>query len=104
MWQIKLSLIECLAEEFIPIQVGIYHIDFNPPEKDGFDDKTGEALIQREDDKPETVLKRLNVYHDQTKPLTDFYKTVSDKSNLKFFKVDGSKSVEKVFEEISNQI
>ena len=81
-----------------------YHIDFNPPEKDGFDDKTGEALIQREDDKPETVLKRLNVYHDQTKPLTDFYKTVSDKSNLKFFKVDGSKSVEKVFEEISNQI
>ena len=81
-----------------------YHIDFNPPKKDGFDDKTGEALIQREDDKPETVLKRLNVYHDQTKPLTDFYKTVSDKSNLKFFKVDGSKSVEKVFEEISNQI
>ena len=81
-----------------------YHIDFNPPEKDGFDDKTGEALIQREDDKPETVLKRLNVYHEQTKPLTDFYKTVSDKSNLKFFKVDGSKSVEKVFEEISNQI
>ncbi len=81
-----------------------YHIDFNPPEKDGFDDKTGEALIQREDDKPETVLKRLNVYHEQTKPLTDFYKTVSDKSNLNFFKVDGSKSVEKVFEEISNQI
>ena len=81
-----------------------YHIEYNPPKVEGIDDETGEPLIQREDDKPETVLKRLNVYHEQTKHLTDFYKTVSDKSNLNFFKVDGSKSVEKVFEEISNQI
>ena len=56
-----------------------YHVDFNPPEKKGFDNETGEPLIQREDDKPETVLKRLNVYHEQTKPLTDFYTILSDK-------------------------
>ena len=81
-----------------------YHIKFNPPEKEGFDNETGDPLIQREDDKPETVLKRLNVYHEQTKPLTDFYKNLSNIGTLKFFKVDGSKSVDKVFEQISNQI
>ena len=81
-----------------------YHIDFNPPDKEGFDNETGDPLIQREDDKPETVLKRLDVYHEQTRPLTDFYKNLSNHGVLKFFKIDGSKSVEKVYEQISNQI
>ena len=81
-----------------------YHVDFNPPEKKGFDNETGEPLIQREDDKPETVLKRLNVYHDQTKPLTDFYTILSDKGILKFFKINGSNSVNEVFQDISEQI
>ena len=81
-----------------------YHVDFNPPEKKGFDNETGEPLIQREDDKPETVLKRLNVYHEQTKPLTDFYTILSDKGVLKFFKVNGSNSVNEVFQGISEQI
>ena len=81
-----------------------YHVDFNPPEKKGFDNETGEPLIQREDDKPETVLKRLNVYHEQTKPLTDFYTILSDKGILKFFKVNGSNSVNEVFQDISEQI
>ena len=81
-----------------------YHVDFNPPEKKGFDNETGEPLIQREDDKPETVLKRLNVYHEQTKPLTDFYTILSDKGVLKFFKVNGSNSVNEVFQDISDQI
>ena len=81
-----------------------YHVDFNPPEKKGFDNETGEPLIQREDDKPETVLKRLNVYHEQTKPLTDFYSILSDKGILKFFKVNGSNSVNEVFQDISEQI
>jgi len=81
-----------------------YHIDFNPPDKEGFDNETGDPLIQREDDKPETVLKRLDVYHKQTRPLTDFYKNLSNQGVLKFFKIDGSKSVEKVYEQISNQI
>ena len=81
-----------------------YHIDFNPPKIDGLDDETGEPLIQREDDKPETVLKRLEVYHSQTKPLTNFYKNLSNDGKLKLFKVDGSKTVEDVFKNIASQI
>ena len=81
-----------------------YHIDHNPPKNSGFDDETGEPLVQREDDKQDTVLKRLNVYHEQTKPLTTFYKSQSKANLLKFIKVDGSNSVDKVFKEISSQI
>jgi len=50
-----------------------YHIEFNPPAVDGIDDVTGEPLIQRDDDKEETVRKRLSVYHEQTKPLVGYY-------------------------------
>lgn len=50
-----------------------YHVVFNPPKIAGKDDATGEDLIQREDDKEETVRKRLDVYHSQTKPLVEFY-------------------------------
>ena len=81
-----------------------YHIDFNPPQIEGKDDETGEPLIQREDDKPETVLKRLAVYHDQTKPLSYFYSNQALESNLKYIKVDGSMSVDDVFNLISSQI
>tara|TARA_B100000965_G_scaffold128438_1_gene106933 strand:+ start:30 stop:674 length:645 start_codon:yes stop_codon:yes gene_type:complete len=81
-----------------------YHIEHNPPENEGYDDISGEPLVQREDDKPETVLKRLGVYHDQTRPLTDFYTKQSDKGLLKFFRVDGSNTVNEVFESISKQL
>ncbi len=81
-----------------------YHIEHNPPENEGYDDISGEPLVQREDDKPETVLKRLGVYHDQTRPLTDFYTKQSDKELLKFFRVDGSNTVNEVFESISKQL
>ena len=81
-----------------------YHIDYNPPKIEGIDDESGEALIQREDDKPETVLKRLDVYHEQTEPLTNFYKEISSKSELAYFSVDGSKSVNEVFENIKKEI
>lgn len=50
-----------------------YHIKFNPPKVAGKDDITGEDLVQREDDKEETVKKRLEIYHSQTKPLVDYY-------------------------------
>lgn len=52
----------------------VYHIKFNPPKKANIDDVTGDDLIQREDDKEETVTKRLAVYHKQTAPLVQFYK------------------------------
>jgi adenylate kinase len=81
-----------------------YHIDYNPPNVEGIDDESGEALIQREDDKPETVLKRLDVYHEQTEPLTNFYKEISTRSELVYFSVDGSKSVNEVFENIKKEI
>ncbi|MDH3980660.1 MAG: adenylate kinase [Gammaproteobacteria bacterium] len=50
-----------------------YHVTFNPPKEEGKDDETGEALIQRDDDQEDTVRERLNVYHDQTEPLIDYY-------------------------------
>ena len=81
-----------------------YHIDYNPPQIEGIDDESGEALIQREDDKPETVLKRLDVYHEQTEPLTNFYKEISSRSELVYFSVDGSKSVNEVFVNIKKEI
>ncbi|MCK4840530.1 MAG: adenylate kinase [Methylococcales bacterium] len=64
-----------------------YHVEFNKPKQEGIDDVTGEALVQREDDKEETVKKRLAVYHQQTKPLVDFYS--ADDQSAKFGTVAG---------------
>jgi adenylate kinase len=52
-----------------------YHVKYNPPQKEGLDDLTGEPLVQRDDDKEETVRKRLEVYSAQTRPLVDYYST-----------------------------
>jgi adenylate kinase len=81
-----------------------YHIEFNPPENEGIDDVTGETLVQRDDDKPETVSKRLDVYHEETKPLSEFYNQKSNSNELIYFKVDGAGSVESVFESIKNNL
>ena len=51
----------------------VYHVDFDPPKQEGRCDLDGSELIQRDDDKPETIAKRLRVYHDQTEPLVDYY-------------------------------
>ncbi|MFD2366106.1 adenylate kinase [Pseudoduganella sp. GCM10020061] len=56
-----------------PASGRVYHTKFNPPKTEGQDDETGEALVQRDDDKPETVMKRLSVYHNQTEALLDYY-------------------------------
>ena len=66
-----------------------YHIDFNPPKTADVDDLTGEALMQREDDKPETVKDRLEVYRTQTLPLIDFYSERAQKGVLKYLKISG---------------
>lgn len=73
----------------------IYHIEHIPPKKEGVCDKCGEPLILRDDDKPETVLNRLKVYHDQTQPLIDFY---TGKGVLK--SVDGTVDMQDVFASI----
>ena len=77
-----------------------YHVVFNPPKNEGIDDLTSEVLVQRDDDKPETVSKRLNVYHEETKPLSEFYAQKSYSNELIYFKVNGAGSVESVFESI----
>ena len=77
-----------------------YHIEFNPPKIEGKDDLSGEDLIQREDDKPTTVLARLEVYKNQTNPLIDYYQKAEKKSDLKFVKVDGASSPKEVSKEI----
>mgnify|MGYP001945835415 FL=1 len=72
-----------------------YHIKFNPPKEENICDKCGGKLHQRDDDKVETVEKRIEVYHEQTKPLIEYY----DKKGL-LLNVDGTKPVEEVFNEI----
>ena len=80
-----------------------YHVTFNPPRVEGQDDVTGEALIQRDDDKEETVRKRLQVYNDQTRPLVDYYSTWATQSNAAdkvkapaYRKVSGTGSVDDI--------
>lgn len=79
-----------------------YHVKFNPPKVDGKDDATGEPLIQRDDDQEATVLKRLEVYHAQTKPLVEYYgnwAATQDAKAPKYRKISGQGKVE----EISNR-
>jgi adenylate kinase len=76
-----------------------YHVKFNPPQVEGLDDVTGEPLIQREDDKEETVKKRLAVYAAQTRPLIDYYRNwaKADPVNApKYRAISGTGSVEEI--------
>ena len=78
-----------------------YHVVYNPPRLAGADDVTGGELIQREDDKEETIRNRLNVYHLQTKPLVDFYRKLSNSdTNVRVIKVNGLAKVDAIREEI----
>lgn len=70
-----------------------YHIEYNPPKIAGKDDVTGEDLVQRDDDKEETIKKRLEVYHVQTAILSNYY---SNDKNVKFVTLDGTQSVNEV--------
>ena len=81
-----------------------YHIVYNPPKIDGKDDITGEDLIQREDDKPETVKDRLKVYEKQTSPLINFYSKMSEQGKLKYVKVSGTSLPEEVSTEILSKL
>ncbi|NDY41926.1 adenylate kinase [Dissulfurirhabdus thermomarina] len=80
-----------------------YHVVFNPPKVEGKDDVTGEPLIQRDDDKEETVRKRLEVYHAQTEPLVDYYKkweASGDPKAPKYVRIDGIGKVEEIRDRI----
>ena len=73
-----------------------YHVDFNPPKKSGLDDETGEELIIRKDDEPETVKDRLKVYWTQTQPLIEYYSNFKNASDFKYLTVDGTLTVEEI--------
>ncbi|MBS5607176.1 adenylate kinase [Clostridium sp. AF18-27] len=72
-----------------------YHIVYNPPKQEGVCDVCGDKLVLRDDDKPETVQKRLSVYHDQTQPLIEYY----EKAGV-LKQVDGTQDMEAVFQDI----
>ena len=73
-----------------------YHVDFNPPKKAGIDDETGEDLVIRKDDEPETVKDRLKVYWTQTRPLIEYYSNSKNFSDLKYLSVDGTLKVDEI--------
>ncbi len=75
-----------------------YHVEFNPPKVEGIDDVSGEALIQRDDDKEETVRKRLSVYHEQTKPLVGYYS--APERQVKFSSIAGVGTVDEITQKV----
>jgi adenylate kinase len=94
------AIIDRMAGRRVHVASGrTYHVKFNPPKVAGRDDVTGEALIQRDDDREETVRKRLEVYHAQTRPLVDYYQrwaATGDARAPKHRRVDGVGSVEAI--------
>ena len=84
-----------------------YHVVYNPPKTEGLDDVTGEPLVQRDDDKEETVLKRLAVYHQQTEPLIKYYSDYasSEQDNApKYVRIDGVGSVDSIRDTIFSSL
>lgn len=96
----KNDLVKRLAGRRVCLSCGAtYHVENNPPSKEGACDRCDGEVIQRDDDKEETVLNRINVYEDQTQPLIDFY----TKKDL-LFSVDGTLAIPQVFEEIEKEL
>ena len=77
-----------------------YHVEYNPPRVEGVDDETGESLIQRDDDKEDTVRERLSVYREQTEPLIGYYSDKADGDKLRYVTVNGLGKVEEIQQEI----
>ncbi len=74
----------------------VYHVQFNPPQQPGIDDVSGEALMQRDDDKEETVRKRLQVYNKQTAPLIRFYRDQGGANAPSYLRMDGAGEVQAI--------
>ena len=82
----------------------VYHVVYNPPKVEGKDDETGDELIVRDDDKEETVRKRLAIYHEQTKPLVNYYSAEAEAGNCEYHKLDGTRPVEEVSAELAERL
>ena len=87
-----------------PASGRVYHAVFNPPRQHGVDDATGEALIQRDDDKEATVRDRLAVYHKQTHPLVAFYRGRADAQHLRYAAIDGVGDVDAIKAQIAEAL
>ena len=74
----------------------VYHVRYNPPKVDGVDDDTGEPLVQRDDDREETVRKRLAVYQEQTRPLVDFYGSMTGDEAPAYHRIEGVGDVQAI--------
>jgi adenylate kinase len=74
----------------------VYHLVYNPPKVEGKDDDTGQDLSIRPDDEEATVRKRLAIYHEQTKPLVNYYQVEAKSKNCKYLTIDGTLPVEEV--------
>jgi adenylate kinase len=89
------EIVKRMAGRRVHTQSGrTYHVLFNPPKAEGIDDVSGEPLILRDDDKEETVRKRLSVYHEQTKPLVGYYSAAGQ--NVQFASIEGVGSVDEI--------
>ena len=73
-----------------------YHTVYQPPQQEGIDDETGEALVQRDDDQEETVRERLRVYQEQTAPLVSFYQNVAATTSVRYSAIDGTGSTDDI--------
>ncbi|WP_448552819.1 adenylate kinase [Thalassotalea montiporae] len=82
----------------------VYHVVYNPPKTEGKDDETGEDLVVRPDDEEATVRKRLAIYHEQTKPLVDYYQVEANAGNCKYLTIDGTQPVELVSNTLAEQL
>ena len=83
-----------------PASGRVYHVVYNPPAVEGKDNETGDDLIIRDDDQEATVRSRLKIYHDQTKPLVDYYTAEAASGNCEYFKLDGTKPVDEISSEL----
>jgi len=98
------AIIERMSGRRVHVASGrTYHVTYNPPKTEGVDDETGEPLIQRDDDKEETVRKRLDVYENQTRPLVDYYSQWAANGNgaakiaaPKYRKISGMGNVDEI--------
>lgn len=81
-----------------------YHVVYNPPKVEGKDDITGEDLVIRDDDKAETVLSRLGVYHEQTAPLIAYYSKEAAEGRTQYIKIDGTLPVAEVSEKLAAEL
>ena len=79
-----------------PASGRIYHVVYHPPRAEGRDDETGEELIQRADDREDTVRTRLAVYREQTEPLIEFYRAHADRGEFRYARIEGTGKVEEV--------